>query len=384
MTCPLSNARPIASTQYPRPPLQLRRSHNRDLIDSVCTDVAELQNKKLNYFRGNYNDYQIQKQRGDLTKTRLAESVNNKREKIIKSMENMHLAASHEKGSGKKRSKQISSRVKKLERTGVEKDKNGHRFKTTSAGKGREGSINMTLDASSRKKKPFRAMLEAVSGFLHPYIDKEIQFKFEATPPYEFHEPLVKVEDVEYKFEGSEQSFLHAECCVEQWSRNIVIGANGAGKSTLIGLMGGALNPTSGDVKFVQNLNVGLFSQMVADELLEEVGEEDNALTYLTRMYPETTEFDMRGELSKFGIGGSKVTLKMRMMSGGERIRIVLTLLMLKRPHILILDEPSNHLDLDSVHALGVGKEKEGFATIAVELLCTILTHQFNSPPSRC
>ena len=87
MTCPLSNARPIASTQYPRPPLQLRRSHNRDLIDSVCTDVAELQNKKLNYFRGNYNDYQIQKQRGDLTKTRLAESVNNKREKIIKSMD---------------------------------------------------------------------------------------------------------------------------------------------------------------------------------------------------------------------------------------------------------------------------------------------------------
>ena len=198
-------------------------SHNRDLIDSVCTDVAELQNKTLTYYRGNYNDFQIQKQRGDLTQTRLAESINNERERIVKTMKNMHLAAANEKGSGKKRSKQISSRVKKLERTGVEKDKNGHRFKTTSSGTGRVGSINMTLDASTRKRQSFRAMLEAVAGVLHPYIDKEIQFKFEATTPYEYHEPLVKVEDAEYKFEGCKSSFLHAECWVEQWSRNIVM-----------------------------------------------------------------------------------------------------------------------------------------------------------------
>lgn len=354
-------------------------SHNRDLIDSVCTDVAELQNKTLTYYRGNYNDFQIQKQRGDLTQTRLAESINNERERIVKTMKNMHLAAANEKGSGKKRSKQISSRVKKLERTGVEKDKNGHRFKTTSSGTGRVGSINMTLDASTRKRQSFRAMLEAVAGVLHPYIDKEIQFKFEATTPYEFHEPLVKVEDAEYKFEGCKSSFLHAECCVEQWSRNIVIGANGSGKSTFIELMGGALNPTSGDVKFVQNLNVGLFSQMVADELLQAVADDDTPLSFLTKLYPETTEFDMRGELSKFGIGCSKVTLKMKMMSGGERIRIVLTMLMLKRPQILILDEPSNHLDLDSVHALGVGLgEWNGTVVLASHdsnLIRTMLEH---------
>ena len=81
----------------------------------------------------------------------------------------------------------------------------------------------MTLDASTRKRQSFRAMLEAVAGVLHPYIDKEIQFKFEATTPYEYHEPLVKVEDAEYKFEGCKSSFLHAECWVEQWSRNIVM-----------------------------------------------------------------------------------------------------------------------------------------------------------------
>jgi ATPase subunit of ABC transporter with duplicated ATPase domains len=198
-------------------------------------------------------------------------------------------------------------------------------------------------------------MLQAVSGVLHPYIDKEIHFKFVPTPVYEFHEPLLKVEDVDFKFEGAVNAFLHAEMCVAQRSRNIIVGENGSGKSTMMSLLGGALDPTEGAVKRVQNLNVGYFSQMVADELLQDVKDYDTPLSWMGRIHPEVTEFDMRGELSAFGIGGSKVGTTIRMMSGGERTRIILTSLMVKRPHILILDEPSNHLDLDSVHALGVG-----------------------------
>jgi ATP-binding cassette subfamily F protein 3 len=63
----------------------------------------------------------------------------------------------------------------------------------------------------------------------------------------------------------------------------------------------------------------------------------------------------MRGELSAMGLGPGKVFTPIRLLSGGERVRLVLTRLVLQRPHLLILDEPSNHLDLDSVHALGVG-----------------------------
>lgn len=129
-----------------------------------------------------------------------------------------------------------------------------------------------------------------------------------------------------------------------------LLGPNGCGKSTLMNLLAGELNPTLGEVKKHHRLRIGYFSQHTVDQL--ELGL--SPLQQLAKSYPDVviSETEARTHFGSCGISGDPVTRPIRTLSGGQRNRVALALITFHRPHVLLLDEITNHLDMGTVESL--------------------------------
>jgi ATP-binding cassette, subfamily F, member 3 len=150
------------------------------------------------------------------------------------------------------------------------------------------------------------------------------------------------------------------DLCINAGSIVCLLGANGTGKTTLLRLLAGEEQPLEGKVHHAHNLTVGYFDQHVADALVEEEAHSGvhTALSVLALKYPLKTEQDLRGELTAFGLNPQQATTDVSFLSGGERCRVCLAALMLSDPDVLIMDEPTSHLDVESVDALVYGLKK--------------------------
>lgn len=124
-----------------------------------------------------------------------------------------------------------------------------------------------------------------------------------------------------------------------------IIGGNGLGKSTFIKTLIGAVKPLSGEFKFGPRVNIGYFDQQMAL-----YSSPDTVLNDFLKAFPSMTDFDARSALGAFLFSGEDVFKTVDMLSGGERVRLALCKIFKKRPNFLILDEPTNHMDI-------VGKE---------------------------
>ncbi|KAK9161064.1 hypothetical protein Syun_007405 [Stephania yunnanensis] len=127
-----------------------------------------------------------------------------------------------------------------------------------------------------------------------------------------------------------------------------VVGANGIGKSTILKLISGELQPSSGTVYRSAKVRIAVFSQHHVDGL----DLSSNPLLYMMRCYPGVPEQKLRAHLGSFGVTGNLALQPMYTLSGGQKSRVAFAKITFKKPHIILLDEPSNHLDLDAVEAL--------------------------------
>jgi ATPase subunit of ABC transporter with duplicated ATPase domains len=135
---------------------------------------------------------------------------------------------------------------------------------------------------------------------------------------------------------------------VRRGERWCVMGRNGAGKTTLLKMVAGATEPDAGTIRLGANLKVGYFAQQALDLL-------DPSLTVfeqLQRDFPLENQGTIRNLLGAFQFSGTDVDKLVRVLSGGEKSRLVLARMLFDPPNFLVLDEPTNHLDLETKEML--------------------------------
>jgi len=186
----------------------------------------------------------------------------------------------------------------------------------------------------SRVKK-----LEKIDKIEPPKRRKTLAFDFRAPP--RSGDDVVALEQVRKGF-GERRIYDGFDLLVRRGERWCVMGVNGAGKSTLLKLVAGASHPDAGRVALGAGVKVGYFAQH-AMELLDPEG---SVWSVLTAAFPLASVGSLRTLAGVFGFPGDDVEKSCRVLSGGEKARLVLALMLFDPPNFLVLDEPTNHLDI--------------------------------------
>ena len=168
-------------------------------------------------------------------------------------------------------------------------------------------------------------------------------------PPLRYNGSVFSMRSASFKYPGTKEKLVdNFSIDIELGSRTVLLGSNGSGKTTLLNLLVGRLSPTSGEVYRHPLLRVGYFSQHVVDEL----DENDTPVDALMKMQSAKNEQEVRQHLGTVGMSGPVALRQIKYLSGGQRNRVALAIILFQSPHVLILDEITNHLDMGTVEAL--------------------------------
>lgn len=166
-------------------------------------------------------------------------------------------------------------------------------------------------------------------------------------PNIESYTDVLKVKNLKigYDKELSEVSFL-----LQKKERLAILGENGKGKSTLLKTLIGMVEPLDGSFSFGANVEIGYFDQQRA--VINEYEPNQSVLENFWETYPKLRREEVRSALGAFMFSGEEVEKKMEQLSGGEKVRLALCKMFYTKPNLLILDEPTNHMDMVGKEAL--------------------------------
>ncbi|QKI73505.1 ATP-binding cassette domain-containing protein [Achromobacter xylosoxidans] len=286
-------------------------SHDTEFLDAVAKSILHFDHAKLVRYRGGYGDFLTQRAER-LRQTNIAyERQTREAARLQGFIDRFKAKAS--------KAKQAQSRVKALARMQV------------------------------------LAPLHAEAG-----IDIRIP------SPEQVPDPLLTLEHLSAGYTdaaGNDVPILRdVTLMVRAGSRVGVLGANGAGKSTLIKTLAEELPVQAGERRASRGLAIGYFHQHQLDML----DVDSTPLAHLARLSPETREQELRNYLGGFGFSGDTVNSKVGPMSGGEKARLALSLIVWQKPNLLLLDEPSNHLDVETREALAAALAEFGGSMLLV------------------
>lgn len=286
-------------------------SHDTEFLDTVAQTILHFDQGKLNRYKGGYQDFVIQRSER-LRQTKIAyERQTRETARLQGFIDRFKAKAS--------KAKQAQSRVKALAR--MEQ----------------------------------LAPIMAESG-----IDIRIP------SPEEMPDPLLVLDNMQagYTTDAGEQVAIlrNVKLMVRGGDRIGILGVNGAGKSTLVKTLAGELEVQAGSRRASRGLEVGYFAQHQLDML----DLDSSPLQHLARIAPSAREQELRNYLGGFGFGGDRVTDTVAPMSGGEKARLALSLIVWQKPNLLLLDEPSNHLDVETREALTLALAEFGGSMLLV------------------
>jgi ATPase subunit of ABC transporter with duplicated ATPase domains len=192
----------------------------------------------------------------------------------------------------------------------------------------------------SRVKK-----LEKIEKVELPRQRKVVEFKFRQPP--RSGEDVVELKGLRKAY-GPRVLYDGFDLTIRRTERWCVMGRNGAGKTTLLKLVAGQLAPDAGTVRLGASLRLGYFAQQALDLLDPTV----TVFEQIQRDFPLETQGAIRNLLGAFQFSGSDIDKPVRVLSGGEKSRLVLARMLFDPPNFLVLDEPTNHLDLETKEML--------------------------------
>ncbi|WCK04617.1 ABC-F family ATP-binding cassette domain-containing protein [Agrobacterium tumefaciens] len=270
----------------------LMTSHDREFMNRIVTKIIEIDAGSLTTYSGDYGFYEQQRAQNEKQQLAQFERQQAMLAKEIKFIERFKARASH--------ASQVQSRVKKLEKI-------------------------------DRVEPPKRRQTVA----------------FEFAPAPRSGEDVVALKKVNKTY-GSRTIYGELDFMVRRKERWCIMGVNGAGKSTLLKLVTGTTEPDSGNVTLGASVKLGYFAQHAMDVL----DGDSTILEWLEERFPKAGQAPLRALSGCFGFSGDDVEKRCRVLSGGEKARLVMAAMLFDPPNFLVLDEPTNHLDLDTKEML--------------------------------
>ena len=164
------------------------------------------------------------------------------------------------------------------------------------------------------------------------------------------------VEKLSFRYPGTDRDiFTDLSFTIEAEQRVAIIGPNGIGKTTLMRCLAGELTPTAGRISWVENAQPGYMPQ-------DPQAEFDSKVDLMTWMSTWSGKADddliVRATLGRLLFSGDETKKSVKVLSGGEKGRMLYGKLMLTRPNVMLLDEPTNHMDMETIESLQIGLEK--------------------------
>ncbi|MGR3622228.1 ATP-binding cassette domain-containing protein [Pseudophaeobacter sp.] len=267
-------------------------SHDRELLNRSVGGILHLEDRKVTYYGGNYDQFARQRAANRANQAAQAKKQDARRAHLQSFVDRFKAKAS--------KAKQAQSRVKMLE-----------------------------------KMETIRAPEDAARTV------------FTFPTPEELSPPIIATEGVKVGY-GDKVILSKLDLRIDQDDRIALLGKNGEGKSTLSKMLSARLAPMGGKMSQSGKLRIGFFAQHQVDELYID----ETPLQHLIRERPTEGQPRLRARLAGFGLGADQADTEVGRLSGGQKARLSLLLATLDAPHLLILDEPTNHLDIESREAL--------------------------------
>jgi len=276
-------------------------SHDRHFLNQVCTHVADLDFQQLKIYPGNYDDFML----ASVQARARVEAANAKARDRISDLQEFVRRFS----ANASKARQATSRKKQLEKIKIEE-----------------------IRPSSRQ---------------NPYIRFEQGKKL--------YRSAVSVDKLSFRYPGTDTDvFSNLSFDVEAGERIAIIGPNGIGKTTLMRCLAGELRPTAGRIEWVENAQPGYMPQ-------DPQAEFEDKLDLFAWMSQFTGKADddqlIRATLGRLLFSGDETKKSVKVLSGGEKGRMIYGKLMLTKPNVLLLDEPTNHMDMETIESLQIGLE---------------------------
>lgn len=277
-------------------------SHDRHFLNQVCTHMADMDYGTLKVYPGNYDDYMFASSQARAQQL----SANAKAKDKVAELQDFVRRFS----ANKSKARQATSRAKQIEKIKVEDVK------------------------PSSRANPF------------------IRFDGEK----KLHRQAVEVQGLSKTYDRT--IFKNFNLMVEAGEKIAIIGANGAGKTTLLRCIGGEIckmQADAGMVKWAENASVGYMPQ----DPTEDFASDTNLTDWMGKWTKEGDDDQaVRSILGRLLFGGDDVKKSVKVLSGGEKGRMMYGKLMLGRHNVLLLDEPTNHMDMESIESLNIALEK--------------------------
>ena len=277
-------------------------SHDRHFLNQVCTHIADLDYQQLSIYPGNYDDFML----ASVQARQRVEAANAKAKAQISDLQEFVRRFS----ANASKARQATSRRRQIDKIKIEE-----------------------IKPSTRQ---------------NPYI------RFEQAK--KLYRSAVTVEGLSFRYPGADADvFSNLSFTIEAEDRVAIIGPNGIGKTTLMKCLAGELTPTAGRITWVENAQPGYMPQDPQAEFESKV----DLFGWMSQWTGKADDDQLvRATLGRLLFSGDEVKKPVKVLSGGEKGRMIYGKLILTKPNVMLMDEPTNHMDMETIESLQIGLEK--------------------------